>query len=112
MSGQTSKKRKEVEGWAYAEQKSMTREDEISHDMRYLKARRVSCERIPLPNFDSGQSDLQLRAGLKEAEEMQWSYKGSDWCASDFEKMLAYEIYGDISDCGIEQTPSYILISV
>ena len=37
---------------------------------------------------------------------------GSNWCASDFDEMLAYKRYGDISYCGIKQMPPYLIISV
>ena len=104
MCGQTSKERKNIDGKAYAEQKNMAREDEMSHYMRDFASKGVSCDSVPFTTLDSGQSYVQSCAGLtREAEELPLSCKENNWCALDLDNMLACRGYGDIRFCGIKQ---------
>ena len=79
----------------------LKQEDEMSHYKRDYGAIGVSCNSIPLTTLDSGRSYVQSCAGLtKEAEELPWSYKENNWCASDFNDMLVCKGYGDVNFCG------------
>ena len=112
MSGQTSKKRKEVEGWAYAETKGMQNEDSFSHFNNVLDCGGGRLDRIPKPKFATGQSCFQWWAKwMLTATEMPKSYKENNrpkWYSGE---IMSYSSYGAMRYCGIMQVPQHIYAS-